>query len=152
MSNYQAVAAQGFAPPTSPHQATTRAGYTTTNTSPGPLTEIYNSSNAENVANYVQAASPQPSGFPPIGVSRAPISYNPVCCWNKSNFLLFLSRPISLCQPTQQQFQKIYFSNSLQKLRAMVYMKSVFCSLYIDEMYSGGKNGEMFCSGWFLFT
>ncbi|KAK7580019.1 hypothetical protein V9T40_000648 [Parthenolecanium corni] len=80
MSNYQAVAAQGFAPPTSPHQATTRAGYTTTNTSPGPLTEIYNSSNAENVANYVQAASPQPSGFPPIGVSRAPISYNPVCC------------------------------------------------------------------------
>ncbi|XP_065200824.1 RNA-binding protein Musashi homolog Rbp6 isoform X2 [Planococcus citri] len=80
MSNYQAVAAQGFAPPTSPHQATNRAGYPATNTSPGPLTEIYNSTNAENVANYVQAASPQPSGFPPIGVSRAPISYNPVQC------------------------------------------------------------------------
>ncbi|KAK6625119.1 hypothetical protein RUM43_005410 [Polyplax serrata] len=80
MNNYQAAAAaaaQGFGPPASPHATNTRAGFPPAN-SPGPTIDMYNSSAADSVAGYVQAASPQPSGFPAIAVSRAPINYNPV--------------------------------------------------------------------------
>ncbi|KAK6638323.1 DNA-binding proteins Bright/BRCAA1/RBP1 [Polyplax serrata] len=79
MNNYQAAAAaaaQGFGPPASPHATNTRAGFPPAN-SPGPTIDMYNSSAADSVAGYVQAASPQPSGFPAIAVSRAPINYNP---------------------------------------------------------------------------
>lgn len=80
MNNYQAVAAaaQGFGPSASPHAATTRQGFSSTN-SPGPALDMYSSTGAENVG-YVQATSPQPSGFP-IAVSRAPINYSPVSCF-----------------------------------------------------------------------
>lgn len=80
MNNYQAAAAaaaQGFGPPASPHATNTRAGFPPAN-SPGPTIDMYSSSAADSVAGYVQAASPQPSGFPAIAVSRAPINYNPV--------------------------------------------------------------------------
>lgn len=78
MNNYQAAAAaaQGFGPPASPHTATTRGGFPATN-SPGPTIDMYSSSAADSVG-YVQAASPQPSGFPAIAVSRAPLNYSPV--------------------------------------------------------------------------
>lgn len=79
MNNYQAAAAaaaQGFGPPASPHAATTRAGFPAAN-SPGPTIDMYNSSAADSVG-YVQAASPQPSSFPAIAVSRAPLNYSPV--------------------------------------------------------------------------
>ncbi|XP_077299543.1 RNA-binding protein 6 isoform X5 [Arctopsyche grandis] len=69
MNNYQA-AAQGFGPPASPHavgRSFPPAG------SPGPALDMY--SPAE---GYVQATSPQPSGFPAIAVSRAPLNYSPV--------------------------------------------------------------------------
>lgn len=77
MNNYQAAAAaaQGFGPPTSPHATTSRGAFPATN-SPGPTIDIY-SSGADSVG-YVQAASPQPSGFPAIAVSRAPLNYSPV--------------------------------------------------------------------------
>uniref|UniRef100_A0A1B0CKA9 Uncharacterized protein n=2 Tax=Lutzomyia longipalpis TaxID=7200 RepID=A0A1B0CKA9_LUTLO len=77
MNNYQAAAAaaQGFGPPASPHTATTRSGFPPAN-SPGPTIDMYNSSGADSVG-YVQAASPQPSGFPAIAVSRAPLNYSP---------------------------------------------------------------------------
>ncbi|KAK9759148.1 RNA recognition motif [Popillia japonica] len=78
MNNYQAAAAaaaQGFGPPASPHAATTRAGFPAAN-SPGPTIDMYNSSAADSVG-YVQAASPQPSSFPAIAVSRAPLNYSP---------------------------------------------------------------------------
>uniref|UniRef100_A0A1B0CYW5 Uncharacterized protein n=1 Tax=Phlebotomus papatasi TaxID=29031 RepID=A0A1B0CYW5_PHLPP len=77
MNNYQAAAAaaQGFGPPASPHTATTRTGFPPAN-SPGPTIDMYNSSGADSVG-YVQAASPQPSGFPAIAVSRAPLNYSP---------------------------------------------------------------------------
>ena len=75
MNNYQA-AAQGF-PPASPHtQTTTRTGFPAAN-SPGPTIDMYSSSGADSV-NFVQATSPQPSGFPTIAVSRAPLNYSPV--------------------------------------------------------------------------
>lgn len=80
MNNYQAAAAaaQGFGPPASPHAAaSTRAGFPAAN-SPGPTIDMYSSSAADTVAGYVQAASPQPSGFPAIAVSRAPLNYSPV--------------------------------------------------------------------------
>ncbi|XP_059614586.1 RNA-binding protein Musashi homolog Rbp6 isoform X3 [Phlebotomus argentipes] len=78
MNNYQAAAAaaQGFGPPASPHTATTRTGFPPAN-SPGPTIDMYNSSGADSVG-YVQAASPQPSGFPAIAVSRAPLNYSPI--------------------------------------------------------------------------
>lgn len=78
MNNYQAAAAaaQGFGPPASPHTTTTRAGFPPAN-SPGPTIDMYSSSGADSVG-YVQAASPQPSGFPAIAVSRAPLNYSPV--------------------------------------------------------------------------
>uniref|UniRef100_A0A1B6CEZ6 RRM domain-containing protein n=2 Tax=Clastoptera arizonana TaxID=38151 RepID=A0A1B6CEZ6_9HEMI len=81
MNNYQAAAAaaaQGFGPPASPHTGTPRGGFPPANSpGPGPALDIYSSSGADSVAGYVQATSPQPSGFPAIAVSRAPINYNP---------------------------------------------------------------------------
>ncbi|XP_055845940.1 RNA-binding protein Musashi homolog Rbp6 isoform X3 [Episyrphus balteatus] len=75
MNNYQAAAAaQGFGPSASPHTTTPRQGFPSTN-SPGPTIDMYSSSGADSVG-YVQAASPQPSGFP-IAVSRAPLNYSP---------------------------------------------------------------------------
>lgn len=79
MNNYQAAAAaaaQGFGTPASPHTTTgARTGFTNTN-SPGPTIDMYSSSGADSVG-YVQATSPQPSGFPTIAVSRAPLNYSP---------------------------------------------------------------------------
>lgn len=77
MNNYQAAAAaaHSFGPSASPHTATTRQGFPSTN-SPGPTIDMYSSTGADNVG-YVQATSPQPSGFP-IAVSRAPLNYSPV--------------------------------------------------------------------------
>lgn len=80
MNNYQAAAAaaQGYGTPASPHTTTTaRGGFPAAN-SPGPTIDMY-SSNAGDSVGYVQAASPQPSGYPTIAVSRAPLNYNPVC-------------------------------------------------------------------------
>lgn len=79
MNNYQAAAAaaQGFGPPASPHAANTRAPFPPAN-SPGPTLDMYSSSAPDTVANYVQATSPQPSGYPAIAVSRAPLNYSPV--------------------------------------------------------------------------
>lgn len=57
---------QGFAPPTSPANS---RGFPATN-SPGPI-DLYSSS--QDSVGYVQATSPQPSGFPPIAVSRGPL-------------------------------------------------------------------------------
>lgn len=93
MNNYQAAAAaaQGFGPPASPHAAaSTRAGFPAAN-SPGPTIDMYSSSAADTVAGYVQAASPQPSGFPAIAVSRAPLNYSPVSILlSTENFSAFL--------------------------------------------------------------
>lgn len=81
MNNYQAAAAaaHSFGPSASPHAAAattaTRQGFPSTN-SPGPTIDMYSSAGADNVG-YVQATSPQPSGFP-IAVSRAPLNYSPV--------------------------------------------------------------------------
>lgn len=80
MNNYQAAAAaqaqaQGFGPPASPHTTGARAGFPAAN-SPGPTIDMYNSSGDS--VGYVQAASPQPSSFPAIAVSRAPLNYSPV--------------------------------------------------------------------------
>lgn len=78
MNNYQAAAAAAHsfaAPSASPHATTTRQGFPSNN-SPGPAMDMYSSTAAENVG-YVQATSPQPSGFP-IAVSRAPLNYSPV--------------------------------------------------------------------------
>lgn len=74
MNNYQAAAA-GFGPPASPHGAGGRAGFPSAS-SPGPALDVYGS--AADSVGYVQAASPQPSGFPAIAVSRAPLNYTPV--------------------------------------------------------------------------
>jgi RNA-binding protein Musashi len=76
MNNYQAAAAQGYGPPTSPHATNTRTGFPAAN-SPGPTIDMYSSNGADSVS-YVQATSPQPSGFPAIAVSRAPLNYSPV--------------------------------------------------------------------------
>ncbi|XP_076363341.1 RNA-binding protein Musashi homolog Rbp6-like isoform X14 [Tachypleus tridentatus] len=57
---------QGFAPPTSPAN---NRGWPATN-SPGPI-DLYSSS--QDTVGYVQATSPQPSGFPHIAVSRGPL-------------------------------------------------------------------------------
>ncbi|KAL5293018.1 MSI1 family protein [Megaselia abdita] len=81
MNNYQAAAAaaaQGFGPPASPHanNAARQAGFPSAN-SPGPTIDMYSSSGAGDGVGYVQAASPQPSGFPAIAVSRAPLNYSP---------------------------------------------------------------------------
>lgn len=86
MNNYQAAAAQGFGPPASPHaaaaaaaQGAQRAAFPAAS-SPGPALDMYNSSGAGpgDSVGYVQAASPQPSSFPAIAVSRAPLNYSPV--------------------------------------------------------------------------
>lgn len=74
MNNYQAAAA-GFGPPASPHGGGGRAGFPSAS-SPGPALDVYGS--AADSVGYVQAASPQPSGFPAIAVSRAPLNYTPV--------------------------------------------------------------------------
>lgn len=78
MNNYQAAAAaaQGYGPPASPHTTANRGGFPAAN-SPGPTIDMYSSSGGDSVG-YVQAASPQPSGFPAIAVSRAPLNYSPV--------------------------------------------------------------------------
>lgn len=76
MNNYQAAAAQGYGPPTSPHATNTRTGFPAAN-SPGPTIDMYSSNGGDSVS-YVQATSPQPSGFPAIAVSRAPLNYSPV--------------------------------------------------------------------------
>lgn len=78
MNNYQAAAA-GFGPPASPHAAGGRAGFPAAS-SPGPALDVYGS--AADSVGYVQAASPQPSGFPTIAVSRAPLNYTPVMLIN----------------------------------------------------------------------
>ncbi|CAG9799877.1 unnamed protein product [Chironomus riparius] len=75
MNNYQAAAAQGYGPPTSPHATNTRTGFPAAN-SPGPTIDMYSSNGGDSVS-YVQATSPQPSGFPAIAVSRAPLNYSP---------------------------------------------------------------------------
>ncbi|KAJ8947017.1 hypothetical protein NQ318_019098 [Aromia moschata] len=62
-------------PPASPHAGNTRGGFPAAN-SPGPTIDMYNSSAGDSVG-YVQAASPQPSSFPAIAVSRAPLNYSP---------------------------------------------------------------------------
>lgn len=79
MNNYQAAAAQGYGPPTSPHGTNTRTGFPAAN-SPGPTIDMYSSNGGDSVS-YVQATSPQPSGFP-IAVSRAPLNYSPVSCFS----------------------------------------------------------------------
>lgn len=95
MNNYQAAAAaaQGFGPPASPHTATTRGAFPNTN-SPGPTIDMY-SSNAGDSVGYVQAASPQPSGYPAIAVSRAPINYTPVCIYSISVYNYYISLRIN---------------------------------------------------------
>lgn len=77
MNNYQAAAAaaQGY-PSASPHTTTSRAGFPAAN-SPGSTIDLYSSNGGDGVG-YVQATSPQPTGFPAIAVSRAPLNYNPV--------------------------------------------------------------------------
>ncbi|KAI8435180.1 hypothetical protein MSG28_003539 [Choristoneura fumiferana] len=52
-----------------------RAGFPAAS-SPGPALDVYGS--AADSVGYVQAASPQPSGFPAIAVSRAPLNYTPL--------------------------------------------------------------------------
>lgn len=83
MNNYQAAAAQGFGPPASPHAAAAQGGQRAAfpaASSPGPALDMYNSSGGGpgDSVGYVQAASPQPSSFPAIAVSRAPLNYSPV--------------------------------------------------------------------------
>lgn len=82
MNNYQAAAAaaaQGFGPPASPHAAAaaaaanSRGGFPPAN-SPGPI-DMYSSSAADSVAGYVQAASPQPSGFPTLAGPLIPAAF-----------------------------------------------------------------------------
>lgn len=89
MNNYQAAAAQGYGPPTSPHGTNTRTGFPAAN-SPGPTIDMYSSNGGDSVS-YVQATSPQPSGFPAIAVSRAPLNYSPVSIFKhlKDLFLQF---------------------------------------------------------------
>lgn len=80
MNNYQAAAAaaaQGFGPPASPHATNAARQFPSAN-SPGPTIDMYSSSGPGDSVGYVQAASPQPSGFPTIAVSRAPLNYSPV--------------------------------------------------------------------------
>ncbi|XP_060527791.1 RNA-binding protein Musashi homolog Rbp6 isoform X1 [Cylas formicarius] len=87
MNNYQAAAAaQGFGPPASPHAAAAAAAQNASRaagfpaaSSPGPAIDMYSSSGAGpgDSVGYVQAASPQPSSFPAIAVSRAPLNYSP---------------------------------------------------------------------------
>lgn len=85
MNNYQAAAAaHNFAAPSASPHTTTRQGFPTTN-SPGPTMDMYSSTATDNVG-YVQATSPQPSGFP-IAVSRAPLNYSPVSYRNTFNEL-----------------------------------------------------------------
>ncbi|KAL4148078.1 hypothetical protein QTP88_002382 [Uroleucon formosanum] len=93
MSNYHhqaaAVAAQGFGPPASPHTGgpgNPRAAAFPPATSPGPGAPSTMDMYSSNPADYVQAASPQPSAFPAIAVSRAPINYNPVGAFDSGRF------------------------------------------------------------------
>ncbi|XP_063221968.1 RNA-binding protein Musashi homolog 2 isoform X2 [Bacillus rossius redtenbacheri] len=76
MNNYQAAAAaaaQGFGPPASPHGASTRGAFPPAN-SPGPI-DMYGSGAGDSVAGYVQAASPQPSGFPALAGPLIPAAF-----------------------------------------------------------------------------
>lgn len=95
MNNYQAAAAaaQGFGPPASPHTTTNRGGFPAAN-SPGPTIDMYSSNGADSVG-YVQAASPQPSGYPAI-VSRAPINYTPVCFYFNLYYLYLYIRGVNM--------------------------------------------------------
>lgn len=85
MNNYQAAAAaQGFGPPASPHAVAqgTRGAPFPAASSPGPALDMYSGGGApggpqDSGVGYVQAASPQPSTFPAIAVSRAPLNYSP---------------------------------------------------------------------------
>ncbi|XP_077995687.1 RNA-binding protein Musashi homolog 2-like isoform X17 [Glandiceps talaboti] len=54
---------QAFGPPASP--ASNRPGYHTNSTSPGPIDIYSGSQQGESAGGYLQAASPQPSGFGP---------------------------------------------------------------------------------------
>nr|XP_006821944.1 PREDICTED: musashi homolog 2 isoform X18 [Saccoglossus kowalevskii] len=64
---------QSFGPPASP--ASSRAYHPANSTSPGPI-DIYSGSQGESAGGYLQAASPQPSGFGPsiAAVSSKPAS------------------------------------------------------------------------------
>ena len=75
--------AQSYGPPTSPANS---RGFAPAN-SPGAL-DMYSSS--QDSMGYVQAASPQPSGFPSIAVSMR-ISLPP---WKQSPQLLFISHTL----------------------------------------------------------
>nr|XP_006821936.1 PREDICTED: musashi homolog 2 isoform X10 [Saccoglossus kowalevskii] len=63
---------QSFGPPASP--ASSRAYHPANSTSPGPI-DIYSGSQGESAGGYLQAASPQPSGF---GPSIAAVSSGPL--------------------------------------------------------------------------
>lgn len=90
MNNYQAA---GFGPPASPHTTNTRTSFPPAN-SPGPAMDIYSSNGGE---GYVQAASPQPSGYPAIAVSRAPLNYSPVSIIALLNWMTFrCPHPLSI--------------------------------------------------------
>lgn len=85
MNNYQAAAAAGgFGPPASPHAVGRGFGAGAAAGSPGPALDMYNPAEG-----YVQAASPQPSGFPAIAVSRAPLNYSPVSVHCRPVSILF---------------------------------------------------------------
>lgn len=99
MNNYQAAAAQGYGPPTSPHATNTRTGFPAAN-SPGPTIDMYSSNGGDSVS-YVQATSPQPSGFPAIAVSRAPLNYSPVSSTSLKYFITLL--------PQRSQFRDSIF-------------------------------------------
>lgn len=99
MNNYQAAAAQGYGPPTSPHATNTRTGFPAAN-SPGPTIDMYSSNGGDSVS-YVQATSPQPSGFPAIAVSRAPLNYSPVSSTSLKHFITLL--------PQRSQFRESIF-------------------------------------------
>nr|XP_006821945.1 PREDICTED: musashi homolog 2 isoform X19 [Saccoglossus kowalevskii] len=63
---------QSFGPPASP--ASSRAYHPANSTSPGPI-DIYSGSQGESAGGYLQAASPQPSGFgPSIAAVSSPAS------------------------------------------------------------------------------
>lgn len=100
MNNYQAAAAAAHsfaAPSASPHTTTTRQGFPSTN-SPVPAIDMYSSTAADNVG-YVQATSPQPSGFP-IAVSRAPLNYSPVSSHGMKSLWFFYFRSFVPTPPT----------------------------------------------------
>ncbi|CAG9760807.1 unnamed protein product [Ceutorhynchus assimilis] len=133
MNNYQAAAAaQGFGPPASPHAAAAAAAQGAQRafpaaSSPGPALDMYNSSGAGpgDSVGYVQAASPQPSSFPAIAVSRAPLNYSPVSLKVENLRLKMLGRrmriPLDLLLPPKNtQINKI--SNKFKE-KNLIYAK-----------------------------